>query len=177
MVTPSSTFPFSGRINTSYEPIHLYPGSWNPLHEGHMEIWKSVENTANLLGHISAFEISISRREKETLSLDDLEERVGQFKHNILITNQIYFKGKLQALININSNACFHIGFDTATRLLRDHSDLELEGYGCAFFVYSREERSWRDLERKPSCFLEGHTAHEAEFQWMSSTEIRNGKK
>ena len=100
-------------IANSESPTRLiFPGTFQPLHEGHLTIQKIAEET---IGIPVTFEISIFNVEKNLLSYSEIEKTLDQFRleQNWVLTNAPMFDEK--ALIFKQST--FILGMDTLLRL------------------------------------------------------------
>lgn len=115
--------------------LHLYPGSFNPLHDAHREIYSIMSSDDEL----ALFELSIHRFDKPELTLEDLRNRLAQFVDYapVLITNSAKFSEKV-GLIAKYFNVVMHVGQDTIQRLLIHSSKLEVQGLNCEFRIYNR---------------------------------------
>ena len=93
-------------------PRIIFPGSFNPLHEGHREIAAIAEST---VGGPLYYEMSIENVDKPTLGLDEVVQRADQFnsQETLAITRAITFDEK--ALLF--PGAVFAVGVDTLTRI------------------------------------------------------------
>lgn len=93
-------------------PKVIFPGSFNSLHSGHIEMKKIAEAR---LGKTLFFEISLANADKTSLSFYELERVIEQFekKHPYLITNVPTFVEKAKLF----PDATFVIGFDTLVRM------------------------------------------------------------
>ena len=119
----------------------ILSGSFNPLHEGHIELLKasSKEIKKNPL-----FEISIKNVDKSEINFNDLINRINQFKSlgKLVVTNSAKFEEKS----NIFKKSIFVIGYDTALRLVDDkyydddfRKSLKIiEKNNCSFLVSGR---------------------------------------
>ena len=119
----------------------ILSGSFNPLHEGHIELLKasSKEFKKNPL-----FEISIKNVDKSEINFNDLMDRINQFKSlgKLVVTNSAKFEEKSK----IFKESIFVIGFDTALRLVDNkyYSDdfrkslKIIEKNNCSFLVSGR---------------------------------------
>ena len=117
----------------------ILSGSFNPLHEGHIELLKasSKEFQKNPL-----FEISIKNVDKSKINFNDLINRINQFKSlgKLVVTNSAKFEEKS----NIFKKSIFVIGYDTALRLVDDkyydddfRKSLKIiEKNNCSFFGF-----------------------------------------
>lgn len=160
--------------------LHLMPGSFNPLHPGHTAVFNHVQTFG--VNVIHAYELSVYRKGKEFLSYQDILDRISQFDDNdyICITNAARFlekTGSFESSLHVN----FHIGYDTALRLINDDGILGVQGMRASFWVYARASMTFDHLPEKArnmhcSKFHEGpHYDHEA--TQLSSTQLRNAKK
>ena len=119
----------------------ILSGSFNPLHEGHIELLKasSKEFKKNPL-----FEISIKNVDKSEINFNDLMDRINQFKSlgKLVVTNSAKFEEKSK----IFKESIFVIGYDTALRLVdsKYYSDdfrkslKIIEKNNCSFLVSGR---------------------------------------
>jgi len=91
----------------------LLPGSFNPLHEGHLALLAAAERIRGVPG---AFELSIANVDKPALGRAEVERRAAQFGRNgtLLCTCASTFLEKSRLF----GECTFVVGFDTAARLL-----------------------------------------------------------
>jgi nicotinic acid mononucleotide adenylyltransferase len=76
----------------------VYPGSWNPLHDGHEQIAKLA---SEIMDTPVTFELTIKNTEKPELDFVDLERRVQQFNtknYPLILTKASTFVKKIQML-------------------------------------------------------------------------------
>jgi hypothetical protein len=158
--------------------IDLVPGSFNPLHDAHKELYVACKEPES----IKAFEISIRRFDKELLSLEELKARIKQFAWYapVLITNASLFIEKCGLLSNCSKRPRFHIGVDTAERIIKAHGVSGTQGIFGEFVVYDRlvegKIHSINDFPVKPNNFRHGAFVSGL-VHGISSTELRqNGK-
>lgn len=155
--------------------IHVYPGSFNPLHEAHKAIYDRMGKHES----IRCFEMSINRFDKEPMAVDDLERRLKQFRGYapVMITNVAKFIEKA-GLLAMELPTYFHVGTDTLARLLKHHSRMEVQGMKCQFVYYDRVVDGQKVMELPnvlPINCRKGKTLTEEEMK-VSSTAIRNNQ-
>jgi nicotinic acid mononucleotide adenylyltransferase len=175
-----------------YSQLHVYAGSFNPLHDGHKAIYKNmpVGNYSNDGGYCSfsgivhagrvigtsLFELSINRFDKPPVSVQELEQRLSQFVGYapVLITNVAKFSEKAGVLRG-NYRVVFHVGADTIARLLNHSSVQEIAGMNCEFVYYKRIMNGTNIAlpENMPYNCRKGAEIPE-KLMRMSSTAIRN---
>jgi nicotinic acid mononucleotide adenylyltransferase len=131
-------------------PLVLLPGSFNPLHEGHVLLARVAEE---LRQQPVAFEISVTNVDKPPLSGTTVRHRLAQFawKSPVELTRAPTFVEKSRLF----PGTTFVIGADTAERLfapkyygddeLRMHVALEeIANSGCSFLVAVRIDAAGR---------------------------------
>lgn len=94
-------------------PLALLPGSFNPLHPGHLGLAAAASAR---LGVPVAFELSAANVDKPELSAEEIERRVRQFAGlaPVWITRAATFETKAELF----PGAAFVLGHDTAVRLI-----------------------------------------------------------
>lgn len=139
-------------------PDILVPGSFNPLHFMHIDLFRSALLYHRRSQHMVAFELSVSRFDKEDLSFEDLEERLKQFftedglpiHGKIVITNAALFTDKIKHFQSKSSHMypSFFIGADVADKLIQHMGLKGLATLNARFYVSQRlmEDGSIEDL-------------------------------
>lgn len=152
--------------------LDVVPGSYNPLHAAHRAIYDHIDNPSK------TFELAIERVNKGGIGLEELTTRLAQFKWYapILVLKHPLFIHKIGALYPWD--LMFHVGIDTASRIIESSPTVEVQGMRARFTVYDREinGRRWSldDIpEPRPKNFLKGIVLDES-LLGMSSTAIRS---
>lgn len=86
--------------------VHLIPGFFNPLHDSHREIFTNAQRYLPTAGadrnSLVCFEMSIGRIDKPPVTLEQLTERLTQFRGYapVVISNASRFVAKIGTYIN-----------------------------------------------------------------------------
>jgi nicotinamide mononucleotide (NMN) deamidase PncC len=132
------------------QPVVLFPGSFNPMHAGHVLLARVAEE---LRQQPLAFEISVTNVDKPPLAGETVRHRLSQFawKSPVELTRAPTFLEKSRLF----RSTTFVIGADTAERLvapkyygddeLRMHEALEeIANFGSSFLVAVRIDAAGR---------------------------------
>lgn len=167
------------------DKVALLPGSFNPLHAAHEDLFANMRvlHAREKGNPFCCFELSMERIDKEFLTGEDLQERLEQFNGvgPVLVDRWPYFIQKAGVLRLWNPT--FHIGIDTAIRLVETHGIAGIQGIHANFVVYDRVLEGYRQglatcsvfANRCPINFEPGDTRREA-LLGLSSTAIRSGR-
>lgn len=190
--TPNGELRLEPLILSSIEHVHLFPGSWNPLHAGHREVFDQIRPPRNTPAEdwhndyswtdrhdrvgIKLFELSLTRDGKEFLSVVELARRLAQFLDYapVLVTQAPRMLQKAGVICGgtPSRELCIHLGYDTAARVLAQETKLGIEGMHCWFKIYPRGEQSAQDLPERPTNF-QGAKIPGAQHVHLSSTQLR----
>ena len=131
-------------------PQAVLPGSFNPLHDGHVQLAQVVEA---MTGAPVAFELSVVNVDKPALASDEVRKRLAQFagRARVELTRAPTFLEKSRLF----PGATFVVGADTAERLVaaryyeNDERLMiaalgEMAGRGCRFLVAVRVDSAGR---------------------------------
>lgn len=124
--------------------VHLIPGSFNPLHESHCEIYTNALKYLPTAGAdrnaLVCFEMSIVRIDKPPVTFEQFLERVAQFRGYapVAVSNAARFVSKIGTYIAQAEKITFHVGIDCITRMQYDYGLVGIQGLAAEFIVYDR---------------------------------------
>lgn len=157
-----------------------FPGSFNPLHAGHEAIIDCMPTNNRIC------EFSLSRFDKSYLNNEEYIKIINQFqwKYPIWVNNARSIMDKI-GLILISSDVNhpkFHIGYDTAQRLIKYYGHIGIEYVDAHFIVYDRKIKdkissinNWKTKDR-PINFTHG-ILKDNSYMGLSSTDIRREER
>ena len=132
------------------QPVVLFPGSFNPMHEGHVSLAQAAEE---LRQQPVAFELSVTNVDKPPLAGETVRQRLAQFtwRAPVELTRAPTFVEKARLF----PGTTFVVGADTAERLFgskyyggdedRMHMALEeIANSGSSFLVAARLDAAGR---------------------------------
>jgi hypothetical protein len=175
----------NGVFRVDVPPRILFPGSFNPLHHGHITLG---DRAAERLGAPVAFELSIANVEKPDLTSDEVLRRLAQFDYRapVYVSRAATFRQKAELF----PGCVFVVGADTALRVVdaRFYGDdpsamvraLDaIRTAGCRFLVGGRVDAAGQFVEVGGVSILPEYRElftglSEREFRVdVSSTELR----
>lgn len=111
------------RTLSSCRSLAIYPGSFNPLHEGHKGIYDMLSKDRY---HV-VFELSRSRYQKSAYTESEIAALSAQFKGfaELLITDAPLFSQKRDLLRQYDP--CWIMGYDTAKRWIDENRSADPE--------------------------------------------------
>ncbi len=149
-LTRVTAWPDGQIIPSAPAPSVVLPGSFNPLHEGHLLLARVAEDIRQ---QPAAFEISVTNVDKPPLAAGEVRNRLAQFawRARVELTRAPTFLEKSRLF----PGATFVVGADTAERLVatryygndeeRKAAALqELADRGCCFLVAVRVDGAGR---------------------------------
>ena len=145
-----TVWPDGQLVPAAAPPSVVLPGSFNPLHAGHLLLARVAEDIRQ---QPIAFEIAVLNVDKPPLAADEVRNRLAQFawRARVELTRAPTFLEKSRLF----PGAAFVIGADTAERLVaaRYYGDSaermaaalqEIADHGCSFLVAVRVDRAGR---------------------------------
>lgn len=138
----------SARGNQHAKPAVVFPGAFNPLHQGHLRMAKIAAE--NLCGDL-VYEISIANVDKPPLDFVEINDRLSAIQsidpgRNVFLSWAPTFREKAKLV----PGSTFVVGIDTLVRIAddkyyhhnpseRDQAIAEIATAGCRFLVFGRQ--------------------------------------
>ena len=183
-----TAFPDGQLARDAPVPRAVLPGSFSPLHAGHLEM---ANVASRILGTPVAFELSVTNVDKPALGDAEVSRRLRQFeqRHVVELTRAPTFLQKSRLF----PGTTFVVGADTAERIVHPryygNSEAtmraaldEIAGRGCRFLVAGRVNAAGRFVTIAEIAIPAEHRAlfsaiPEAQFRRdLSSTGLRRGQ-
>lgn len=169
---------FNNESSQKNPKIHLVPGSFNPLHESHKELYDWIGDSETC----KFFEMSVERVDKEMVTMPELDSRLNQFLDYapVLVSRASRFVTKIGTYRNHAEKIVFHVGIDTIVRMADDYGIVGIQGLAANFVVHDRimnnrhmSLRSEFGSQIPRNCSPSNITRSKTSLT-RSSTEIRN---
>lgn len=124
--------------NKTAQRMHIVPGSFNPLHLTHKEIYNLAADHADPLQVF--FEMSVERVDKAMVTLPELHERLKQFEDlaPVVVSRAPRFVTKIGTYLTHVNKLTFHVGIDTISRMADDYGIFGIQGLSAKFVVHDR---------------------------------------
>ena len=153
--------------------VNVYPGSFNPIHDGHTEIKQISES---ITGNKTYLEISIKNFDKKTINFADVNDRIAKIGEDVILSYNKTFVEKYEWLIKNYQNLKhinFVCGIDTWDRISKYFNNKD----NVKFLVFGRNCKWISDEEHKKydRIIVLHHSLIDYDNK-ISSSQIRNQK-
>jgi nicotinic acid mononucleotide adenylyltransferase/nicotinamide mononucleotide (NMN) deamidase PncC len=126
--------------------IVIYPGSWNPYHDGHKAITDLAEKITNTK---LWYELAVDNADKGSITKGEIVRRIKALPRPCIVTEAPTFIEKARLLTKPGRKITFVVGADTWERFIQPHYAgsidsmiLELIRYNVKFLVFGRYGKS-----------------------------------
>ncbi len=138
--------------NTANKPELIFPGSFNPLHQGHLKMKEVAERKT---GMDLYYEICIDNVDKPPLTFFEISNTINQFENDSWVLTKA---GRFIDKAILFENATFVIGYDTCRRLFNERyyknskamkeNLMIFDDFNINFLVFGRKDfDKFRSLE------------------------------
>jgi len=147
----------------------MLPGSFNPVHQGHCNLLKAVEEMTGLRG---VFELSCANVDKSEQPADECLKRVSRIKDiPVALTNAPRFVQKAELF----PKTTFVLGYDTAARLIDYATDDEWVTFQSLETMFFIAGRIFQGLESIDAVSSLRTAAGGINFQGLENLELPKG--
>jgi len=130
----------------------MLPGSFNPVHQGHLNLLKVAEEMTGLRG---IFELSASNVDKPDIPEEEILRRASAIRDiPVALTHAPRFIQKAQLF----PKTTFVVGFDTAIRFIKDYTSDD-----------------WKTFQTLETSFLVAGRRHAGGFQSLENLKLPDG--
>jgi hypothetical protein len=147
----------------------MLPGSFNPVHQGHLNLLKVAEEMTGLRG---VFELSCANVDKPAFEEGECLRRAAAIRDiPVALTHAPRFVQKAQLF----PNTTFVLGYDTAKRLIDCEQPGEWELFQTLEIMFLVAGRFFQGLEAVGACDDRAQRARLQNFQTLESLNLPSG--